>query len=362
MKYLYLLTAILFCAVHISAQVVLTPIPGVTESFRLDDVWRLTALVSGNGPVTGNLTAHIEDNSHNLVYEATLPGITLRPGVNNIQQTKIGGGATSFGQGQSATLLRQTGTLPYGEFIICYFLNDINTSAITGEYCYEKSVKPMLPPELLQPYDNEEIATRSPLLVWKAPFPVSQALTYALRLTEVQKGQSAAEAIEKNAPIISRQYRDQTQLLYPGDVPALEDGKTYAWRISVSAGDYNLGTTDVWQFTVKEEKIRPRNDSYRILDDKPDGNVYVIKDGILRVAYDNRYSMDTLNYSIKPLTKATNMRISNLPAQAMSRGMNKMEIDLRNNTAMEEGKKYLFQIHQKNGNDQYLEFIYRKGR
>jgi hypothetical protein len=360
MKYLYLFIVAAFSCCTLTAQVVLSPLPSATESFRLEDTWRIHILVSGNSTITGHLTVRIEDNSQNPVYTATLPNITLRPGTNNLQHIAVPGASSSFGQMPAATILRQTGALPYGEFIICYFLYDTKQTTIQSEYCYEKSVKPMLPPELLQPYDEEIIATVSPLLIWKAPFPAASAtLTYALRLVEVKEGQLPDEAIEKNAPLVSRQYKDQTQLIYPADTRALEDGKTYAWRISVSSGDYTIGTTESWQFTVKQERIRPRNDSYRLLTDKPDGNVFIAKEGVLRFAYNNRYGADTLEYAIKALNSDKLKGGGKLPVIKMSEGMNKIDLDL-NNTQMEAGKKYMLQIIQKNSNDQYLEFIYRK--
>ncbi len=366
MRLIYTLLICIGFGASLLGQVALVPLPNIGDQFRLDQIWNLSAIVGGNGLVKGHLNFVIEDDQRNLVYAATLANISLKPGSNSVQQLANTGALGDFGNINAAKILRQTGALPYGEFIVCYFFRDEKNTTILGEYCFEKGVKPMLPPELLQPYDKEEINVTTPLLVWKAPFPTiaSAQLHYALRLVEVKKNQSPSEAIERNAPIMERQVVDQTQLLYPTDAPFLKKGSTYAWKTTVRAGSYTVGTTDVWTFKVETVEVKPKNDSYRMLADEPSGSVYVARNGILRFAYDNRYGQDSLRYTVTAIQEGpkdgfTKANAKALPAISLKAGMNKIDLNLKEHNIAYD-KIYLLCVKQQGHGDQFIEFKFKK--
>ncbi len=348
--------------IALRAQVILTPMPSPAEVLRLEDIWRVNLTNTGTSPINATVVLSIKDGSYNMILSATMVNVLVRPGASDLQQIKSADAEIQFGSTASAHTLRRIGSLPYGEYIICYFLNDSKTNSLVGEHCAEKSIRPMLPPELLQPYDEEEIYVLRPLLLWKAPFPDTRdPIDYGLQLVEVKTGQAALEALERNRPLVSTRIRDQLQMVYPGGAPDLELGITYAWRINAKVGDFHLGTTEPWTFKVVEDKTRPQNDSYRILSAKPDGNLYIAKKGILRFAYQNRYGLEKLTYSVKSLSgvKSTDEASkAQTPEIKLSLGMNKIDLDLSKGLPLKAGNKYSLCIHHEHTNDQYIEFIY----
>jgi hypothetical protein len=177
---------------------------------------------------------------------------------------------------------------------------------------------------------------------------------------EVTAGQTPAAAMERNRPLLSRQYRDLTQLLYPPDASDLEAGKTYAWQITALSGDYNLGTTEIWTFsTAARDRIPDEEESYRFALEAPDGTLYLAQKGVLRFAYVNRAEAKTLDYFIQSLSTTDKTGIK--PRQIDLRpGINKMDINLSAEASLTAGQKYQLVIRQQNGNNQYLDFIYCK--
>lgn len=355
---LILLGTSLACA----AQVSILPLPSRSEAFLLEDIWRVSLINGTSGALSGDLVLSIQDDARNLVFSATVSGLRIESGANNINRNNLREATIQYGSGLKSATLRRTGVLPYGEYILCYSYSDIKSAATLGEYCYEKTVQPLLPPELIQPYDGENLQSDLPLLVWKGPFPTGDLpVTFALRLVEVDKGLSAQTAIERNKPLLSRQYKGTTQLLYPKDALALEPGKVYAWQVAAFSGDFNLGTTEAWTFSVEPPVKLPEDpESYRMVTETPNGVHYLAKKGVLRFAYDNRDGATELDYEVLSLSTSDKNNIKLATKVTLHPGINKVDMDLSAEGRLEDRQKYLLTIHRPNGNNQYFEFIYRK--
>jgi hypothetical protein len=351
---------VLNCVFAIQAQVSIVSLPSQNGSFLFEEIWRVTLLSSNLTPINGDLVAEISDGSSRSILQASLKGLNLSSGSNNIDPTISRKALLIFGNDLKSNAVRNTGAFPYGQYAICYFFYESQTNKLLGEFCAEKTVDPIAPPELLQPSNREEIATVSPFLIWKPPFPIGASITYVLRLVEIKSGQSDMEAIERNTPLLNRQVKDITQIIYPSDAPNLEVDKSYAWFITAYAGDYSLGTTEVWQFKIAKTGETPLlfEDSYSMLKPNPDGTSYVTHNSYLRFAYNNRQSESKLQYSIIALNGKERIPIEGLPDIVLVDGMNKVDIDLSNNRSFEDTKPYLLEIMDGNGHPEYFEFTY----
>jgi hypothetical protein len=377
MKYFMIpiLMAILLCMrYNAMAQVSITPLPARSAAFRMEDIWQVSILNLGSAPLSGNLFVTISEGSGTSVISIAVPNVRLAAGANALNRLSNKEASVDYGPGSKSSTLRRTGALPYGEYILCYFFKDPGAGTVLGEYCYEKTVQPVLPPELIQPADGEAVNTVFPVLVWKGPFPPGDSpVSYALRLVEVLPGQSAAAALERNRPLLSRRYKNMTQLVYPADAPALSAQKTYAWQVAAFSDDYNLGTTEIWTFQVEtpENNIIPPKkiaQAYREVKLSPDGSYYPAK-GRLQFMYDNRYQAWALQYgkdiagglsvAIYPAgNREKALRIDNFPEIKLIGGANMLNIDLSAVSGIVSGSDYLMVLRDPVGKEYFLEFTY----
>lgn len=374
MKQIASLLLLLSTTLSVSGQVVIAPVPHQEGYFTLDDVWRVILINSKPQAIDVQLEITVEDAQHQLVFSATSPIFNLRQGSNR-PVFNTASAKTQYGGGSATKVLRNTGRFPYGNYIVCYRVNDAENSAMLGEFCHEETIKPFSPPELISPYNTEEITTTLPILTWKPPFPPGATpFEYTLRLVEVKEKQDAIEALETNAPLVNRRGIFSTNLPYPGDAPKLEMGKTYAWQVSAKSGDFDLGVTEVWVFQVAELAFMPPPEgaykSYRELKLTPDGSFNPIKQK-LRFVYNNRFAAPNLEcegatpptalervyWKIYPVGKPANP-ISITSSIVLVTGINKLALNLQGVTGINNGENYIMVLRDPVGKEYYLEFTY----
>lgn len=356
----------------VSAQVVIVPMPHQDGYFTLEDLWRVNLISSGQQPYSALLEIELENAQQQLVITATSPVFTVRQGVNRpVFSTTIS--KTRFGTNPAAGILRSTGRLPYGNYVLCYRLLDAKNDALLGQFCQEETSQPFSPPELISPYDREEITTTYPILIWKPPFPPgSTPFEYTIHLVEVGDRQNALDALERNRPLLSRRGINVTSMPYPGDALKLHEGKTYAWQVWAKSGEFELGATEVWTFKITNTPEMVPTGSYnafRALQLAPSGSFNpAIKQ--IKFVYNNRYGAPGLKYD-KPgaagvdsvyfrLYPAGNYKkpLSMTVSKTLLQGVNRITIDLQSVAGITNGKNYIMIIRDPNGKEYYLEFTY----
>ena len=82
---------------------------------------------------------------------------------------------------------------------------------------------------LLSPQHNAVVVESHPLFKWSVS-PEVRNITYALKICEVLPGQSLSEAIE-NLPFFLAKDLQESQLKYPPEAKALENGKRYVFLV-----------------------------------------------------------------------------------------------------------------------------------
>lgn len=351
----------------VQGQISILPVSSNTEQFFLQQAININVINTSINVIKADLDFVLNDINGYSILSISKPGMSFNSGTNQIEITLTNNSVSNFrfGNNHKAEVLRNTGVLPFGQYNLCYFLKAVNSTTLLAEYCEEKNILPFAPPELVQPYNYEEVNTLMPILSWKPPMPLlSIPITYLLYLTEIKLGQSPQEAVERNRPLINRKISNETQMIYPNDAFALEGGKSYAWRISAFSGEYCVGTTETWAFQVaapkQEEEVEEM--SYSLAKPIPDGNYYFSQKGRVYFAFDNRLSDLQLQYKITPINdikRGTNIDFS-LPEIELSEGMNKIILDLSASTQFIEGSPYIIEIKNKGQVSLYVEFIYKK--
>ena len=355
---------------NLRAQVSVVPLPNQEGYFMLDDLWKVNLINPLPSPLEVYLDITLEDAQHQPVLTATSAAFTLRQGSSRPPISRHGN-RLQYSSTAAAATLRNIGRLPYGQYIVCYKIVQADKGTLLGQHCQEQQIKPFGPPELISPYNREAIRTIFPVLTWKAPYPAGAIpFTYSLRLTEVKPGQTALQALEGNVPLLSRRIEQIQHLLYPGDAPRLEVGKKYVWQISAQAGDFNLGATEIWVFTIGENET-PESvgntynyETYYDLKLTPSGG-YLPSHKFLRFRYDNRFGSANLPYvqgtevAYEIYTAGNRSApIAGMPVMPLNSGVNKISIPLNNNPNMQNGEDYLLVVKDTAGGIYYLDFIY----
>lgn len=364
---------LLFCWFRNTAYGQVSILPLFQENyFSMENLWQVNLVSYAAAPMTVQLQVTLEDAKHEVLLSATSPVFTLFHGSN---QPRINAGLAQvqFGTNTAAAVLRTTGRVPYGSYIICYQVLDALNSAQLGEFCQERTILPFGPPALVYPSDGEQIQNPFPILSWRAPYPPGAfPFNYLLRLTEMKHGQQPLEALEENAPLLSREITQNTLLPYPGDAPSLDTGKIYAWQVIARAGDFDLGATEVWTFSIGSDLNKsvfvPDSTywkSYLELNLTPNNGFTPIRHQKLKFVLNNRYGADKLKYQTAyDLTwwiypegnRTTPVSMTQLDVN-LTNGVNKITLTLPD-TALTDDDRYLLVIRDVTGKEYYLDFIY----
>jgi len=298
LRFLFLVAAV--CSFQNSrAQVAINLFPFPAKQFFVDDLWKTVIINASTSPITAYIKLTITDNNHASVLAVTTSLENFNPGLNHLTATEGLSGKWIYGNTQSAAILQQTGRLPFGNYVFCVTVFS-NTNKQLGVNCEEPEVAPMTPPQLSSPYNTETIDIKNPVLTWIPPRPMEQgiAVNYNLRLVEMQSNQNSSEALLQNPPLLNLNDLTNTYLNYPISAPELKTGSSYAWQVGASYEGYNLGTTDIWTFTVKGKEQPPTDDIiYPFVSKKSDAKFYV-SHGIFRFAYNNKANEKALTYRI----------------------------------------------------------------
>ncbi len=171
-------------------------------------------------------------------------------------------------------------------------------------------------------------------------------VTYSLRLVEVQRGQTLAEALFQNPPLLNLSGLSTCFVNYPVDGVPLHDGCNYAWQVAASYGSQSLGVTDIGSFSEKKEKNKTQEAIIYPVATKINKERFYVSHGIFRFAFNNTANEKTLSYTIKSMDKA-NENIKGLPDIELKPGMNKLKVDLKQSSKLQNGKYYYLEITDK---------------
>jgi hypothetical protein len=341
--------AFVFAAgVSAGAQVAINLFPSPANQFFIDNLWNTTIINPSASAINAQVQFAIRDNTSSPILTINIPLENLTPGVNHITSMEAQSGKWAYGNSSASLMLQQTGKLPFGAYTFCVTVVSASNKPL-GSYCEEREVKPISSPLLSSPYNEEEIAITNPMLVWIPPQPLlGITISYALRLVEVQQGQSPEQAMLQGPALLNLNGLTNINLNYPADAPCLQQGREYAWQVGASYEGYNLGTTDIWTFKIKKPVIKETDDAiYPVASKKSDAKFYV-SHGIFHFAYNNKNGEKNLTYTIQSIGE-NKERLKSLPDIMLKPGMNKIDIDVKHNPGLKSECYYDLMVKDSKG-------------
>ncbi|MBP6303034.1 MAG: hypothetical protein KBE37_05790 [Bacteroidia bacterium] len=233
------------------AQVSVQLQPIMPVQLRLTDMWRANVMNSSGEEINAYLKGSVSYGNTTLIVEGTSQPLVLKPGINVINPASISIRGYEFNPAVNLPNLSSTELFPFGSYVICLKVYNANSSEL-GASCIEAIIKPLSPPMLLSPYNEAQVHTAYPLLIWSPPTPVPSGMQvqYDLKLVEVLSGQNPADAIQRNFALIQENDLHSNLFQYPVNAVKLEPQKHYAWQVVAKGDNFLIGTTEVWSFKM----------------------------------------------------------------------------------------------------------------
>jgi len=208
----------------ISSEAV-TPKPG-HENFRY--LWNVT--LHNPTPGTSSVSFRVEarDAKLGIVFSASTQPIALAPGERRLTAADVKLTDVSCKKGYEAFVVPDK-VLPEGDYTYLITL-------VPGmrQNAFFLRVRVPRPVELAWPPNGAVVGDTQLVFVWKPPVASGPivAYNYALRVVEVERGQTGATAIGRNRPVFEGGRVSATAYRLPAP-SAFVPGKTYAWRVVV---------------------------------------------------------------------------------------------------------------------------------
>jgi hypothetical protein len=146
------------------------------------------------------------------------------------------------------------------------------------------SQAPNLTVGLSMPYDTEVITELQPTLVWQTDLNAIQndpRLSQRLVLCEVIGEQTGSEALTINPILLNAADLVTTSLQYNSSTNPLEEGKTYAWQVSLLFNDVVIQQSDVWVFTILSPPVFTK--TYLSVKNHLDGSYYELTQNTISI-------------------------------------------------------------------------------
>jgi hypothetical protein len=214
------------------------------------------------------------------------------------------------------------------------------------------------------PSDSDYNDQVRPVFSWLPPSPPNQFshLLYDLVLVEVQPEQTAADAIERNIPLLKQHHIAHTSFQYPVSSPALDSTKLYAWGVTAKNNLFPVASSEVWTFRLRSRSaaIMPAPDHFVALKSREDAS-FIVCNGLLRYEYQNEINDSSVIVNIYDITGADHqkmrLRSSRYPVRF---GQNLMQLDLLKQSRFTDQHVYLLELVNARNERSYIKFEYRK--
>ena len=364
-KRLFAIIVIACTGVVANAQILITPQIPPTGLIKKDQLWNVLLVNNNDAPADVQLqVAMLNLKTGEKILTGTSRLFTLVKGARQLQQGDVNPVQYNYSSSDALTDRNSNGLLPVGSYQLCYTL--IEQSGKNGlpalEECLPAEIAPLSPPQLNTPANADTLSTVYPTFQWIPPAPLNMFsdLNYEIILTELNKGQQAADAVQKNTPLYRQNFIKNMFLVYPSSAKPLEAGKTYAWQVIVKNGNSYTEKTESWSFTVlaAAQMQGIRASGFPRLQQGTGAQYYIFEDQ-LKFAYSNS-SSDTLvtasfyeegRPSSPPVFKKS---ISVIP------GENLLQEDILKKRVFREDELYRLEITDTKGNRSAILFRYKK--
>lgn len=288
---------------------------------------------------------------------------SIGPGNNLIPANILRSANIALSQNPTANFIRRNQYFPQGDYEYEFNLLSASSSEeiISGQV-FSHEISPPAPLDLIEPYDQDEICEKRPLMTWQPSVPAIPGLLYQVILVEMKEKQNAVEALNYNLPIVNQKGVMANLLMYPPNSKELVQGKKYAWQVTAYKDQTVINRSEVWSFELKCQDtvttILEDDFGYRDIEDLVKGNYYVA-DRFIRFAVVNSYTQQKLRYEIQCVSHP-NTKVRSLPNITLKRGHNKVNLDISHNSSFKAGYSYVMKVYLPDGNQRSLRFIYKE--
>jgi hypothetical protein len=301
-----------------------------------------------------------EEKTGKVVSIVTQP-FAIVPGNNPVPGAAVRSASVQMGNSAVANFIRRNGYFPQGNYEYNYsVISAISVEEVIIDQTFEQEILPPAPLDLIEPYNEDKICEKRPLLTWQPSMPTIAGTMYELLMVEIKDRQSPVEALNYNLPIVKQKGIMTPMLLYPPSSKDLTEGKQYAWQVTAYKDQTVINRSEVWSFKLdcKEEETAIEDDNgYRDIEDLFKGNFYIAH-GVVKFALVNSYNEQPLKYTITCVTDPQ-QKLRRLPKIKLTRGKNKIKIDLSTNFSFKDGYSYILKVSMPNGMSKSLRFIFK---
>jgi uncharacterized protein (TIGR02145 family) len=285
----------------IQAQVTISFIQPPPNQWKMEYMWNASINNSGKD-ITIYLTGTLEEKTRGLIAHAETGKFTAKRGsfplrVNDLKPT------THYDNGKYEEIVRKTGTLPDGTYIICVTVFSSDGQELSKD-CFEQTMAITSPPELTYPGNESTLQETQPVFQWMPPMPATpgEITTYKLKIVELLDGQVPIEAMEANPAFFTKESIRSASFQFPLSARPFVAGKNYAWQVAAHGKNYEIGKSQVWMF-IYGNNYQIRVDSL-IFRHRPDPDTkYPVKYDF--ALYVTNINPGNANLSITRITKTT---------------------------------------------------------
>lgn len=365
-----LITCLLLISVLTStAQVIVTPQLQRTGILQKQQLWNMLLTNTAQANVDGHLEVVLADiQTGQPILSGVGKTFSITPGnmqvnaalMEPIQYTQL--------NGNYVIEPGPNGFLPLGNFSVCisYFRHVHDAVDQLAEECDFIEIEPLSPPQLVLPWNEAQETQTNPSFSWLPPAPASffSNLRYDIDVVAINPGQSAADAIQQNIPLLHQAQLVQSYLLYPTSSPPLQVGKQYAWRVTATSNGAVVSRSEIWEFTIISEndvpKIKTNNLPYikLVKDELP---AYSLQVDYLKFDYLNEAADSTWNIRVYDLTSGSNdtipLRADTIP---LKYGQNLVNIDLTGQNSFTPQHFYLLELRNTRSEIWRMRFEFRR--
>jgi len=308
------------------------------------------------------LTISVSEAKAGKVLTIQTSAFSLIQGSNRIPANVVRNARILLTTNKTADYLRRNAIFPQGFYDYDFEIISASSSGeVITDQTFSHDIVPPAPLDLIEPFDQDEICEKRPLLTWQPSMPAVAGMLYELQLSEIKENQNAVEALNYNLPIINQRGIVANILVYPAVSKELVAGKKYAWQVTAYKDQTVINRSEIWQFTINcKDSIASVIESeygYRSIEDLNKGNYYVAE-GFVKFAVVNAYEEQKLKYEITCITDAK-AKVRSLPRVTLKRGQNKIKLDISRNGSFRDGYAYIMKVHMPNGAVKSLRFIYK---
>lgn len=329
-------------------QLVLDPV----HPFQKGSLFNLTLMNSSNYSGQLQLKASLKSRRGKvLLVQETL------------QQINVGESKSIRGEGlqyqviqsdaEFAQLYQQNGQLPPMNYVLCIDLRATGDQALQSQECIEYQAADFLNITPVYPPEEGEIGEQRPQFNWLNP--VQGPYTYDFRLVKLKDGQQPNAAMRRNIPMISMDGLTNTQLLFPSDALPLENEAQYAWQVGINFNGEKVTQSEASTFTYREsiEYIDiPTELSYVDIGKVQAGaTLYAVGEFKFKYSSDIETTLAIELFDIKN-TEKEKLELEER-AFSVEKGLNKYELDLKEQVYLRHLKDYVLIIKDQKTNNSF---------